>query len=465
MNTNGLLEWQPAPAQHIRQCLLKYGAAVDGSDTGVGKTAVALAIIRDLNVPTLVVGPRIGRYGWEEMAKILGPGAEFDYINYEKLTRGNTPYYKINPTTHEMDWAPEIKLLIFDEIHRCNGLNTLNAQCVIRATQQRIFRIGLSATLGQSPMDFKAIGFMLGLHALHDEKTGPNTVRPGFYRWARRLGCKPGVWGGYEFRGDDSSKRAVMGLINSKIFPDKGARVRKTDLGKAFPDIQITASLYDMGGEEKINALWGEMSEAMAALKERAADDKDPRHPMTKLLRAKEQLELLKVPTFVELAKDDLAQGYSVVFFVCFTSTLEELISRLDIRCRIDGSQVGEAGLQRRFRHIEAFQSNQEKVLAANIDAGGVNVSLHDLHGGHPRVGYLSLGYSAVKVIQALGRLHRAGAKSKALYRIPLAKGTLDERVHSAITPKLNRISALMDGKLDADNLTLTDSDLDANAN
>lgn len=244
-----------------------------------------------------------------------------------------------------------------------------------------------------------------------------------------------------------------MGLINSKIFPDKGARVRVTDLGDAFPERQIGVDSYDMDDKGQVDKLWADMAEALEELKTKAAFDKSPTHPMTRLLRARQKLELLKVPTLISLSQDALAQGYSVAIFVSFTQTLEELEKRLGSKCRIDGSQVGETGIKDRRASIEAFQANREKIIICNVDAGGVSVSLHDEMGGHPRIGFVSPGWSAVKLRQVFGRLHRAGAKSKALYRVVFSAGTVEDRICSSLRGKLNRMDALQDGDLMADNL------------
>lgn len=453
IDPRGLLAWQAAPAQHLLDTLLRNGAAVDGSDTGVGKTFQAGAVIKAMNVPTLVVCPRAAITPWKRMGEALG--VEFDIINWEKARTGNTPYVKFDEDSNSFKWSKEVHFLVFDEIHRASATDSWNAELVIAAKRDRIYALGLSATLGDDPTKFRAIGYLLGLHTLHDQRIDKLTVRPGFTRWLKAHGCSSTSGSSFYFQGGDSAKRGMMLKINSKIFPERGARVRVSDLGDAFPDRQITAELYDMGSPEEINALYEQMAEAMAELKSRAAFDKDPNHPMTRLIRARQTIELLKVPTFCSLAKDSLAQDYSVVLFVCFKQTLEELRSRLNIKCFIDGTQAGEAGLRQRDGMIDCFQRNQERIIVANSDAGGVALSLHDMHGGFPRIGYVSLGWSATKTRQLFGRLHRAEAKSKALYRCLLAAGTVEERVHRALAPKLNRLDALMDGDLDACNLEL----------
>jgi hypothetical protein len=454
IDPRGLLAWQPAPAQHLLDTLLRNGAAVDGSDTGVGKTFQAGAVMRAMDMPTLVICPRVAITPWKRMGDAMG--IEFDVINWEMVRTGNTPYCKFDSSLSSFEWSHDVHFLVFDEIHRASGTGSWNAELVIAAKRQRIYTLGLSATLGDDPTKFRAIGYLLGLHTLVDSRVDRFTIRPGFDRWLKKHGCSTTNGGSYYFQGSDSAKRAMMLKINSKIFPERGARVRVSDLGDAFPDRQIFAELYDMGSPEQINALFEQMAEALEELKTRAAFDKDPNHPMTRLIRARQQVELLKVPTFVSLAQDALAQDYSVVLFVNFQQTLNELRQRLNINCFIDGTQQGEKGLRQRDAMIDIFQENKERIIVANTDAGGVALSLHDKYGGFPRVGYVSLGWSATKTRQLFGRLHRAGAKSKALYRCLLAAGTVEERVHRALAPKLNRLDALMDGDLDACNLELT---------
>ena len=52
--------------------------------------------------------------------------------------------------------------------------------------------------------------------------------------------------------------------------------------------------------------------------------------------------------------------------------------------------------------------------------AGGTGLSLHDVNGEHPRVSLISPSFSAIDLKQALGRIHRAGAKSPAVQKLSL---------------------------------------------
>jgi superfamily II DNA or RNA helicase len=157
------------------------------------------------------------------------------------------------------------------------------------------------------------------------------------------------------------------------------------------------------------------------------------------------------VPLFQELAEQELEAGNSIVLFMAFKATIEELCTRLKIKARIIGGQ----SRMERDSAIDSFQTDKERMLAANVDAGGVSVSLHDLRGQFPRVGLVSPVFSSIKMRQVFGRLPRAGGKSPARYRVVLAAGTCEEKIHKALSSKLDRIDLLNDGDLMAANLPL----------
>jgi SNF2 family DNA or RNA helicase len=98
---------------------------------------------------------------------------------------------------------------------------------------------------------------------------------------------------------------------------------------------------------------------------------------------------------------------------------------------------------------IEAFQAGELQVLLVMIQTGGAGLSLHDLVGDKPRVALISPPWSAVQLRQTLGRIHRAGGKSRCVQRLLYAADTLEEKVCETVRRKLNNLSLLNDGDLD----------------
>ena len=118
-----------------------------------------------------------------------------------------------------------------------------------------------------------------------------------------------------------------------------------------------------------------------------------------------------------------------------------------------DSVVYGEQDYDDRLRIIEEFQDNKTRIIILNIKAGGVGISLHDVAGGHPRVSLISPTWSSLDLVQALGRIHRAGGKTKSLQRIIYAADTVEERIADKLKIKLNNINSINNGDLDLTNI------------
>lgn len=498
----GLLPYQVPAALALLEALRRHRAAVDCSDMGTGKTFDALAVIRELNVPTLVVCPQISITSWHRAGALMG--VEFDALNYEMLRTGRTPYgtWENMPPDGPRDkflecsecqlkidlknpfscphhpagihcavekskphnygkflWSPQVRLLVFDEVHRSGAVDSLNSDMLVGAKIAGIPVLALSATVADSPLNFRALGYVLGLHHLVDRK---DSDLPGFYKWSNRMGCRKSPFGGLKFMGSEEFRRQKMAQLHEEIFPSRGVRVRIADLGDAFPECQITAELYDLKENGRIDELYAEMDEAIQELNERKMQDRGIDMPLTRILRAKQEIELLKVPVFEEVAQSMIESGRTVGLFVNYTATLDALQKKLKWKCRIDGSQRGKSGQARRQSMIDAIQTDEERGILLNNQAGGVSISLHDVTGKFPRGGLVSLPSSASMFRQLCGRFRRQGGKSKSIYRVILAAGTVEVKQHKQLSAKLNQIDALNDGDLWAANLPLRSHSLEA---
>lgn len=461
-------------AERLLQILSVGDAAVDCSAMGTGKTFVAANVACNLRVPTLVVCPDISQSAWHRAAAAFGDS--LSVINYESLRTGKSPFgwwdkpqvariykhkcincqgkfsdganmppcycrpdgihvldtQKISSPRGKFNFHPNVRFIIFDEVHRCNGPHSLNAEMLISGKRDDRKILGLSATLAHSPLHMRAIGYVLGLHGLGN-----------FYSWAQSRGCRRIPGGGFEWAVGKEKQAQVMRDIHARIFPSRGVRIRIEDIPD-FPEVDIASELYDLGKEEEINGLYAQMSEALAELKEHSTFDKDSEHPLTKRIRAREKIELLKVPLAEQLTRDYTEKGFSVAIFLNFSSSLRALATRLGTDCTLSGgTSSGE-----RSQRIESFQGNKAKEILINIKVGGVALSLPDEDGEHPRVGLVMPTDSAVDMIQIFGRLRRHGGKSKAHYRVLLANGTCETKIHRAFLKNSGNLEALNDADL-----------------
>lgn len=99
-------------------------------------------------------------------------------------------------------------------------------------------------------------------------------------------------------------------------------------------------------------------------------------------------------------------------------------------------------------KNIDAFQANTKRVIVCNMAAGGVGISLHDIHGNHERVSIISPSYSAIQFVQALGRIHRAQGKTPCSQYIVYCAGTIEEEIAVKVGEKLGNLDALNDGDM-----------------
>lgn len=468
------------PAKELLEILRVFDAAVDMSDMGIGKTYIAAWVAAQLHIPTLVVCPKISISAWHRAAAAFGD--TLSVINYEALRTGNHPFgnwsraarpreiyfqcincqrrfkpeedippcycrtdgihgfetRRKSQSRGSFNFHPAVGCIIFDEVHRCSGIDSLNAEMLIGAKRGGKRILGLSATPGTSPLHFRALGFALGLHKLGD-----------FFTWASRLGVRRIPGGGFKWMVSAAQQKIVMAALRASIIPERGIRVT-IDSIPDFPECDITAELYNLKGSERIEELYAQMADAIKQLRNTMLDDKSPDHPLTKLLRAQQEIELLKIPIAEELTADYLAKGFSVAIFTNYSQTITELSKRLKTKLIIDGSPHG---VKNRDESIEKFQDNTGRVILANSKAGGVSISLEDRDGEHPRVGLVFPGTSATDFRQVCGRLRRHGGKSKSHYRILFADTPSDRAIHRNLSPKLDNLDALNDSDLTPENL------------
>lgn len=455
MNTFGLLLPQIPHAERILASLTKHNLAIDLSETGTGKTYSAAAVIREVKAPTFVICPKSVIPQWEKVLKSFGVAATL--INYELIGRGNTKFMKwkktqdllrpwVETATREMPVFnfPAGSLVIFDEGHRCKGNDTSNAWMLVAAGNQGYKVLVISATIATTPLEMFAVGFLTQLHRLYN-----------FADFCRVHGAKYlGRWGAMSF--DSSSKEAAKSMLALReyLFQTAGyaSRLTTDDLGALFPDTHVVAEAYSLGANEpKIQAVYEEMERELEKLEEHCEGYSE--HIFAIITKARRQSEMLKVPLFVEMIEDLYAEGKSVAVFVNFTETVAAITKRLNKGKKHSGEigyVVGGQSEKQRQDDIDGFNADRKRIIVCNIAAGGVGINLHDLNGKFPRASIISPNYSAVQLIQALGRIHRQGGLTKSYQRVVFAAKTIEEVACQRVQFRINNLSALNDADMTA---------------
>ena len=229
-------------------------------------------------------------------------------------------------------------------------------------------------------------------------------------------------------------------VIHDRLFPTRGSRMKIAELGDMFPKNSIICQSYYCKNYEKIQEEYEyieEMHEKLKSAHEQAL-------ALGKIIRARQRVEMYKVPIFIDLAEEAIDNGYSLAIFVNYLDTMHALVHHLDIQCMVHGGQ----SIEERELNIANFQSNKHKIIICIMQAGGVGISLHDIHGGHQRMSLISPTWSGQDIKQALGRIHRAGSQTPAIQKIVYCAETYEERLLDIINKKIKNIDAINDRDL-----------------
>lgn len=410
--------------------LRSESGALNGSETGTGKTLCGVEVARRLTPKSVVVVcPKIVIPAWE--ATFEEQGVHVDaVINYEKLRMGRT---KLGSwVRNQFVWnLPSGSLIIWDEVHRAQGAFTKNSKMLIGAKLAGLKSLALSATAAEDPTEMRALGYLLGLHNLAN-----------FIPWAKERGCDFDLWGKLSFTKSASIAKAHLQVLHDAIYPAKGVKLTRQDLAEHFQDSIIIADPLDFGDGGAIKKIYADMEAELAMLKERSEkDDKESKgSALVAQLRARQAVELMKVPAILELIADAREEGRSVAVFLNFDATVEAVTSRIT---EPYGLVVGGQSESARAAAVDGFQAGDLNIIVCNISAGGLGVSLHDTRGDRPRTALISPSFNAKEIQQVKGRVDRTGAKSTSIQRILFAAGTIEEKIIKDVTFKINNMETL----------------------
>jgi superfamily II DNA or RNA helicase len=478
-----LLPYQIPHLKNMSKAYDENQVILDASDTGTGKTYSTCALVKLKSGKPLIVCPKSVIPSWIKVCKIFNIDilgiANYEALKSQKMYDINMNYTpcpyilkiidqhlideldendsdetKSNKSTkskkvledkdkkddkkgkkekikelYKFIIPEELKdnmIIIFDEAHRCKNAKSTNSKILISCYHSGVKIILLSATISDKIECFKPFGNIFGFY----DKLNTYNI------WMRRQLM---VFKVIHDKTEYTEDQKKIDIIHKRVFPKKGSRMKISLLGSLFPQNHIISQSYYLADHDEINRLYQEMNQAIADLRNKELRTE----ALGRIIRCRQRIEVIKVPIFLELAEEALENNYSVAIFVNYHETLEHIAFQLDADCFIHGKQ----GLEERNQCIDDFQSNKKRVIIAIIQAGGVGVSLHDLHGVQ-RMSIISPTWSGQDLVQCLGRIHRAGAKSPAIQKLVFCANTYEDRIAEIIKNKISNITGINDHDL-----------------
>lgn len=402
--------------QNLVKTLTLKNAALDGSDLGTGKTICALLTAQELGLDVSVVTRKSIIPVWERWLDEAGD-IDGEVINYEQARKRGL---KIFSDT----------LYIFDEVHNCKGEKTENSKLLLATYMAGVPILMLSGTVSSNPLDLFSVGQIIGIHKGSD-----------WYRFLYNHGVRRNrYFRGFHFDG----KLKHLEKIHKHLYPEWGSRMRITDIPE-FPQTKIIAEARDCApyDEPKLKPyIW----EIYATKQEEGEDPfEGEASGLVENLYARMEAEVRKVPVFIDEIEEALNAGNSVAVFLNFRITMQAIEGLLKRKCaKIFGAQRPED----REKARTSFQEDKVRLILVMMEAGGQGLDLHDVRGIYPRVSLLSPSYKAIDLQQALGRIHRAGTKSKSVQKIIFDANTIEKEVCKNLARKLDSIDTINDNDL-----------------
>jgi primosomal protein N' len=426
-----LYSYQEKAVEELEALLHKRQAVLLEGDTGVGKTHIGVAVAQRISNPLVILCPRQVVSQWNTVC--VDAGVKPLLVNSHEWMRYKNRYMELS-TSSPMSPKP---FLIIDEAHRFGGNKTGNSRMLRWFYDRGHAILLLSATLCSTPLRLGEVGRCLGLYHTTSEH----------YRFLMAHGVRKNFFGHLEFK---DSLGIHMDDIHCRLFPKAGIRIRIIDLPE-FPENHIYTQVLDIGLNDSqlkgLDIAWDRLHEMGVDVC--GAEGISPQSAkMIDYHRLLAGVEGARVSVYPEMIADRLAEGRSVVVFMRYRASLlalESLLRAQDIETRVI---VGGQGQEAREAAIEAFQGNLVHVILCMLTAGGVGLSLHDVHGTRPRTAFLSPVASATQYVQSSGRIARINSKSKSVQVVVYIAGSREEALAKQMDEQIKSLSTLNDGQM-----------------
>lgn len=427
-------------------------------DVGLGKTISAwkAALAMDDVHTVLIVCPLAVVAHWRRTLEAMGDGGkDVVILNYERLGK----LFEVTPEARKRirskkglaraGTAPDLDLVVWDESHRRKNPTAARSRLAAKIDASAGFRLWLSATAGQNPLDLSYLAPLLA------SATGSRASDlKDFEQWCtdQGLGVTRGAYGKWDWQGDPADCERVRALLFDRASiggssragapsrPPIGLRRRPEEIA-GWPAIHRILTPVDLDAEAR--ALYAQAWTTFRREMELAPRGRDPRSALAATLRLRQKSSLLRASGTVALARELLENGHQVAISVSFVETLGALRDELQgglggVACAaIHGALDPVEREAERLR----FQRGDARVVLFTVEEG---ISLHQgEHGDAPRSAIVhDLRWSAIQMAQIEGRCHRDGRFAQVYW--VYADGTIEERIAQIVARRIQSMKEMV---------------------
>lgn len=416
-------DFQPKDAQKLLE--LKVG--LNANDMGCGKTFEQVIIGESIPMKKLVICPPTLRLNWKREILNVNPKARIHILysaeDFEVVDGWNIiGYNSLDKFIKELE-AEKFQVIMIDEAHYIQDISnsgtpeSKRAYSVIRlaATAQYVYPITGTPKTNRNKNLFNILRVIR--HPLTRGKWAFNNYG--------KIYCdgQKSAWG-WDFEGNSNDED-----LNKQLEPFMVRHLKKDVLPHLKKQRIVTPVEVDLREYRY------EISQYLNNRTNKNAED------LARLMRARKILATQKVGESIDFAKDLISDGKKVVIVTCFkevVKAIEKAFSGNVVKL------VGGMTDEQKDKAILEFQEGKPQVMAMNIVAGGVGVTLTKAY----NMVINDFDWTPGNLTQAEDRICRGGQVEEYcnIYYLYASGADMDEVFADTLTSKFDTINATIDG-------------------
>lgn len=409
------------------QRLLQSKVMLNGNDMGCGKTFEQVVVGESLPMKKLVICPPTLRINWKKEILHVNPKAKVHIIysadDFEVVDGWNIIGYNSLDTFLKQLEAEQFQVIMIDEAHYIQAVSnsgtpeSKRAYAVLRlaATANYVYPITGTPKTNRNKNLFNILRVIR--HPLTRGKWA-------FSNYGRTYCDGQNNGWGWDYNGNSNDEE-----LNKQLTPFMVRHLKKDVLPNLKKQRIVTPVEVDL---REYNY---EISEYLNNRTNKNAED------LARLMRARKVLATQKVGESIDFAKDLIADGKKVVIVTCFKDVVKAIEKAFKGNVvKLVGGMSDEA----KDKAIVEFQEGSAQVMAMNIVAGGVGVTLTKSY----NMVVNDFDWTPGNLTQAEDRICRSGQTEEFcnIYYLYASGADMDEVFADTLTSKFSTINSVVDG-------------------
>jgi len=454
------IPFQKTAALELADKLLKERGALLQAGTGVGKTYITAQALKqviptllereapDTPFPILWIGPAATMIQTQRVLKSYGIAQYVMTLSYSALTSPKTGGAMFYQTRTEVTYGQEQivydwrecmlpRLVVFDE---CQALKNEESTrtAIARGLPDSVKRLFISATPYQRVCEARTVMVGVGMRSEYNVLPLSQGTAPSVMRSLATYGNTSAY--------SPRAMEKVKGVMQPYTVNVKGIRFKhKAHTECVLINFQRSEErqAYENAYNEYLEELFklrGQTGHGILAAR------------LVAMQKFRQKAEEIRSPIVAGRAHNAIQEGSQVIIASNFKNMLRGAWQALTKRYGYDPDRIGFVTggqtAEQRQRHVDEFQAGKRDVMLLTMQAGGVGISLHhEQDEARPRHIILPPTWSAIDLIQCLGRSHRITSRSNTLQEVLWYRNTIEERVAAVVENKVKCINKAVSAK------------------